>query len=247
MKSIPSTPGIYVVSLSNEHPISVNADRAYADQCIFVTKSNCKFGRAQNLARRYRDYVKTFGVEYVTFEVMALTDNPASLEAALASRLITHRIRGTSGRMTEWLTGITVEALKQLIFEELATNRSATLCAPLPEPRACAPASLAMEAVGRPPTAAINPGASPSMVVAAATYLQEAGMPVELLRDLHHFTRRTETFASTIRYFAGKQNIGQANQIYAARLLYVEQEHRSKKAAFEKLATEALHCFPRSR
>jgi hypothetical protein len=39
--------GIYIVTLNNPHPISVNAnDRRVADRAIKVTKDNCKVGKA---------------------------------------------------------------------------------------------------------------------------------------------------------------------------------------------------------
>jgi hypothetical protein len=242
MQSLPSSPGLYVVSLSNEHPISVNADRAHAGQCIFVTKANCKFGRAQNLARRYRDYVKTFGAEYVTFEVVAFVDNPVVLESAVASRLTEHRMKGASGRMNEWLAGITLPALKKLISEEVTKHAAAPLSATSDPPRArSSPADT-------PPSRLLitgaDPAGSPAEVVASATYLQGAGMPVAVLRDLHHFSQRTETFASTIRYFGGKRNLGRANQLYAARLLFVERGHREGRAGFEALASKALRVYP---
>jgi hypothetical protein len=119
---IPPCSGIYVVSLSNEHPISVNANRPHADRCIFVTRANCKFGRAENLARRYRDYVRTFGACYVAFEVVVLTDSHAQLEAAVATRLQDFRVRGLTGRLNEWLVGITPESVKSIIFETAATH-----------------------------------------------------------------------------------------------------------------------------
>lgn len=52
-----SLPGVYILEMLNEEPISVNADRpAIAERCIKVTRANCKYGQAVNLARRQRDY-----------------------------------------------------------------------------------------------------------------------------------------------------------------------------------------------
>ena len=241
MQSIPSSPGIYVVSLSNEEPISVNADRAFADRCVFVTKANCKFGRAVNLARRYRDYVKTFGAQHVTFEVVAFTDNPALLEAAICTRLANHRVRGQTGRANEWLVGITAREVKQVILEIAATQGASAAIAPVSAAQPLGPR--------RPPRSnglASASSASPALVAAAAAYLQTAGMPVSLLRDLHHFARRTETYASTIRYFGGKTDLGPSNRAYGARLLFVEQSHRAGGVSFESLAGEALRRFPMS-
>jgi hypothetical protein len=239
MQSIPSSPGIYVVSLSNELPISVNAGRAFAHRCVFVTKANCKFGRAQNLARRYRDYIRTFGAQHVSFEVVALTENPALLEAAISARLANHRVRGPTGRPNEWLAGITASEVRQLILELAAEQRgfaaSATVSqVQLPSRRTLPRANAFASA----------PTASPALVAAAASYLQAAGMPVSLLRDLHHFARRTETYASTIKYFGGKSDLGPNNRAYGARVLFVEQGHRAGGMSFESLAVEALRRFP---
>ena len=241
MQSLPSSPGIYVVSLSNEEPISVNADRAFADRCVFVTKANCKFGRAVNLARRYRDYFKTFGAQHVTFEVVALTENPALLEAAICARLANHRVRGQTGRANEWLVGITAGEVKQLILEIAATQGASAAITRAPAAQPLEPR--------RPPRSnglATAPSASPASVAAAAVYLQAAGMPVSLLRNLHHFASRTETYASTVRYFGGKTALGPNNRAYGARLLFVEQAQRTGGVSFESLVGEALRRFPMS-
>lgn len=238
MRSIPSSPGIYVVSLSNEEPISVNADRPFADRCVFVTKANCKFGRAVNLARRHQNYVKTFGAQHVTFEVVALTDNPAMLEAAIGARLASYRVRGRTGRANEWLVGITAGEVKQVIIEIVAAQKNSASIAPVSTVQQRAPRrSSRSEGI------VSGFSASPAQVTAAATYLRAAGMPVSLLRDLHHFARRTETYPSTIKYFGGKTDLGATNRAYGARLLFVEQRHRAGGASFESLAREALRRF----
>ena len=240
MQVIPSCSGIYVVSLSNEEPISVNAGRFFGDRCVFVTRANCKFGRAVNLARRHRDYVKTFSAEYVTFEVAAFTDNPAELEATIAMRLAKYRVRGRTGRMNEWLVGITAPEVKQVILEIAAAGRTSAAS------EAVSAAHLRGPLRPQRSKALSASTTSPSQVAAAAAYLHAAGMPVSLLRDLHHFGRRTETYASTIRYFVGKTDLGANNAAYGARLLFVEQGHRAGSVSFEWLAGEALRRFPMS-
>ena len=239
MPPTPPLPGIYVVSLSNEHPISVNADRPRADQCIFVTKANCKFGRAQNLARRHRDYIRTFGAENVTFEVIVLTESPAHLEAAASARLSNFRMRGLSGRLNEWLAGTTLAEVKRVIVEVAAQqptlqadrtpavqvdNRDAERCAP--------PVSRA--------------SASESEIAGAARYLRNAGMSLQLLKDIHHYPSRTETYSSTLKYFSVKRNLRPVNIAYGTRLLYLEQAHRISGGPFETLVSEVLALYPLS-
>jgi len=106
--SIHRGPGIYIVTLTNEHLISVNADRpAIAERCIKVNREHCKFGKALNLQTRRGNYFKTFGAEQVQFHPIAAVDQPEAIEALLALRLLPFRIRGSTGRPNEWLSGIT--------------------------------------------------------------------------------------------------------------------------------------------
>lgn len=113
-------PGLYVVTLTNEHPISVNADRpAGAEGCIKVTRANCKFGKAENLSVRRRNYFKTFGEQFVCFHPLAALDNPASVEAQIGERLYAHRILGATGRPNEWLEGISPQRVEEIIFAVL--------------------------------------------------------------------------------------------------------------------------------
>ena len=237
MHPTPPLPGLYVVSLSNEHPISVNADRARADRCIFVNNSNCKFGRAQNLARRHRDYIRTFGAENVTFEVIVLTESPAQLEAAVLARLSNFRIRGLSGRMNEWLAGTTLAEVKRIIVEVAAQ-----------QPTFEADLSLTVQVDNRDAVQFAQPAsvaiASTSEIVEAARYLRDAGMSLQLLKDLHHFPARKETYSSTLKYFSVKRDLRPVNVAYGARLLYVEQAHRNAGGPFEPLVSKALAQYP---
>lgn len=110
--------GIYLVTLKNAEPISVNADRPkIAKNCVFVTKENCKLGKCKTFSARRRDYERTFGAKNVHFApILALTE-PASAERLIKQRLIAFRIRGKSGRLTEWLEGITPDEVKNIVFE----------------------------------------------------------------------------------------------------------------------------------
>ena len=99
--------GVYVVTLVNEHLISVNADRpAIAERCIKVNREHCKFGKALNLQTRRGNYFKTFGAEHVRFHPIAAVEQPAVIESLVASQLFPYRMRGPTGRPNEWLSGI---------------------------------------------------------------------------------------------------------------------------------------------
>ena len=64
--------GVYIVSLNNTSPISVNAhDARIAHKCIKVDMTNCKIGKAKNLEAREKNYFKTFKEDNVNFRVLA--------------------------------------------------------------------------------------------------------------------------------------------------------------------------------
>lgn len=114
-------PGLYIVTLNNIEPISVNAnDPRIAAKCITVNRENCKFGKAKNLAVRSRNYEKVFGIQNVNFFPIVLLEDIALAERAVLSRLTKWRIRGNSGRMNEWLAGISPQALEQIVLSTIA-------------------------------------------------------------------------------------------------------------------------------
>jgi hypothetical protein len=110
-----SRSGIYIVTLRNEVPISVNADRpSRADRCIFVNRMNCKIGRAVDLIRRQADYEKTFGRSNVNFKIIYRGQDIEIIESLILSNLHKFRIRGNSGRLNEWLEGISASEAEQI-------------------------------------------------------------------------------------------------------------------------------------
>lgn len=112
--------GIYIVTVNNSEPISVNAnDPRIADKAIKVTKANCKFGRARSLKARERNYVKVFGEGNVTFMPIALMDDFARAEKAVLAKLDRYRIRGKSGRKNEWLEGIDAKGVLEIVLHTL--------------------------------------------------------------------------------------------------------------------------------
>jgi hypothetical protein len=69
--------GIYVVSLSNDEPISSQAgDPRNETSAISVNKDNVKVGKAKSFAAREKNYHKTFGAHNVKFHPIILTDLP---------------------------------------------------------------------------------------------------------------------------------------------------------------------------
>ena len=112
--------GIYIVTLTNSHPISVNAqNRAIAERCIKVTAAHCKVGRAKSFQRRERTYWRTFGREHVIFRPIAVMSDPQIAERAILATLEKWRICGRKGHRTEWLEGIESEDAVQIAINAM--------------------------------------------------------------------------------------------------------------------------------
>jgi hypothetical protein len=112
--------GIYIVTLNNEEPISVNAqDLRIAHKSIKVTKANCKFGKAKSLKGRKKNYFKTFGEHNVNFMPVALVKDFADAEKAVLARLDQYRMRGRTGRKNEWLEKISAEDVLRVVLGTL--------------------------------------------------------------------------------------------------------------------------------
>ncbi len=117
--SIPQS-GLYIVTLNNEQPISVNAqDPRVADRAIKVTRDNCKFGKAKVLTNRMNNYYKTFGIENVNYYPIVAIEDISTPEKYILRELIPYRIRGKSGHMNEWLENISPYQVEDLILRSL--------------------------------------------------------------------------------------------------------------------------------
>jgi hypothetical protein len=124
LRDIPALPGLYIVTVDCDEPISVNAsDLRIAENCIKITRHNCKFGRAKNLLARYRNYQKTFTPHNVNFRVVALLVDINAAEAACAQQFKQWRLRGRTGRLNEWLTGIDPAEVKEIVIETLVASK----------------------------------------------------------------------------------------------------------------------------
>lgn len=115
-----SNAGLYLVTLRNEVPISVNAnDPRIAARCIHVTREHCKVGKAKRLDVRRRNYDAVFGAHDVEFRVLARLDDIVAAERAILKRLDAWRMRGRTGRRNEWLAGIAPGDVETHVFAAL--------------------------------------------------------------------------------------------------------------------------------
>ena len=115
-------PGVYIVQLLNEEPMPVDQDPRRVKNCPRVNWDNVKVGMAENLARREKNNFGTFGELNVVFEPLALVEHVAAakeVESLALDRLDPYRMRGRSGRPTEWLEGISYEDAKAAVLVAL--------------------------------------------------------------------------------------------------------------------------------
>lgn len=113
--------GLYLVTLLNTDLISVKAnDKRHADTAIRVNLQNCKFGKAKDLDKRFKDYLKTFGEENVVFKELALLSEIDIAEKAVLKRLDSFCILGATGHKNEWLRGIAPQEVVKIVSQTLA-------------------------------------------------------------------------------------------------------------------------------
>jgi hypothetical protein len=117
---ITKEPGIYVVTLNNKAPISINAqDRRCADKVYKANYKNVKVGKAKSLKARMGNYFETFGERNVNFIPIIITKEIDEAEKAIMKELDGFRVKNpVSNRKTEWLLGIT----RDRVIEIVVTN-----------------------------------------------------------------------------------------------------------------------------
>jgi hypothetical protein len=122
-----SQPGLYLVTLNNEEPISANAhDPRLAATSIHVNRDNCKFGKAQNLDARKQNYRTTFGEQNVNFFCIAalLEQDLDRAEQLVSNRLNDYRAKGPSERITEWMQGVDAMEVRSVTKRSTASRFS---------------------------------------------------------------------------------------------------------------------------
>ena len=117
------TKGIYIVTLNNDEPISVNSnDKRIAHKCLKANRSYCKFGKTENLRKRKNDYYKVFGKENVNFKPILSATEIFAIEKLLKNKLDIYRAISPLKRKTEWLQGIKGKELENLIIHTLENS-----------------------------------------------------------------------------------------------------------------------------
>ncbi len=82
-------------------------------------------------------------------------------------------------------------------------------------------------------------------LLAAARYLEAAGMSQEQLWQLHHFwPRRKVTYWQTYDHFSKHEISCDNNVRYAERLKFVATQHKQGNKDFDDLVREALKKWP---
>ena len=121
VNAITKDSGIYVVTLKNETPISINAqDPRCADKVYKANYKNVKVGKAKSLKARMGNYFKTFGEHNVSFLPIIITKEIDEAEKAIMKELDSYRVRNpVSKRKTEWLLGITRDQAIEIVVTNI--------------------------------------------------------------------------------------------------------------------------------
>lgn len=120
MQHLKNISGLYIVTLNNSEPISVNAnDPRRALSSIMVNNANCKFGKAKCLYRRMRNYQKVFGEHNVNFEPIIFMTEIDEAEKLILNELSNFRVKGKTGKPNEWLIGIQEQMIIQIVHSTL--------------------------------------------------------------------------------------------------------------------------------
>ena len=120
-KITPISSGIYVVTLNNRAPISINAqDPRCADKVYKANYKNVKVGKAKSLKSRMGNYFKTFGEENVNFLPIIITKDFDKAEKIIMKELDNFRVRNpVSNVKTEWLISITRDRAVEIVVKKI--------------------------------------------------------------------------------------------------------------------------------
>lgn len=83
-------------------------------------------------------------------------------------------------------------------------------------------------------------------IVTSLRYLESAGMSVDQLSQLHHFSLRgrTVSFSRGFRYFGVNKELRENNIRYAERLAFVANAHKLGEGPLNALVRQALARWP---
>jgi hypothetical protein len=117
-------PEIYIVTLNNKEPISINADDPRRADIVYKANyKNVKIGKAKSLSARRENYYSTFGEENVNFFPIILTSQIDEVETIIKSNLDKYRVKNpVSKRKTEWLSGINKAEVIEIIVSQIINS-----------------------------------------------------------------------------------------------------------------------------
>jgi hypothetical protein len=83
-------------------------------------------------------------------------------------------------------------------------------------------------------------------LVDAARYLQASGMSQRQLSEMHHFSLkgREISFSGIYSYFGENKSLKQNNANFAARIIFIANDHRHGRGSFDRLIETALSRWP---
>ena len=87
------TCGIYIVSLKNTDPISIqHGDKRYDNIDVFkANNKNIKIGKAADFFKRAKNYYNTFGKDNVNFQPIIITNDFDSAEKIILNAVNQYR------------------------------------------------------------------------------------------------------------------------------------------------------------
>lgn len=116
-----SDSGIYVVTLNNKTPISINSDDPRrADRVYKANYKNVKVGKAKSLEARMCNYFKTFGEKNVNFIPIVITREIDEAERLIKAEINCYRVNNPhTNRKTEWLIGIARDKAIEIVVTSI--------------------------------------------------------------------------------------------------------------------------------
>lgn len=123
-KTLSLKSGLYIVTLTNTNPISVNAiDKRIADTAIKATSCNCKIGKAVNFDERRKYYYRIFG-EHLQFKPLVIVDVKIlrHVEKIISAKFNSFKVHGKTGRKNEWMQTITPQEVVRIVKNSIEND-----------------------------------------------------------------------------------------------------------------------------